>query len=161
MDFAPVAAPRNFEGKLCSALTATTGRFGRAALRPIYELIAEEGGAIPRSVKDCLRRRASVLPTVDSSLVLSLRRRGPADPEASQRPGRPRRVPADRIYSDAAGSGELANTSFLSRDDGHLPALLVAQPDQMLQDLEATSDEIYIFEFPAEVATVPQFRCRL
>ena len=81
-DFASVAAPQKLAGKLCFAQTATMGRFGRAALKPIYELIAKESGATPRSVKGRPRRRAFALPAVAPRWVSSF---------ASQRTGRPRK----------------------------------------------------------------------
>ena len=79
-------------------------------------------------------------------LLLSLRRKEPADPV--------------RIYSDAVGTGEVAGISFFARDEAHLPTLVVAQADQKLQALAATSNEIYIFELFASAASVLQLRGR-
>ena len=42
-DFASVGAPQRLAGRLRFTQTAITGRFGRAALKPFYELIAKEG----------------------------------------------------------------------------------------------------------------------
>ena len=39
---APAAAPQVLAGKLCFTQTAIMGRFGRAASKPIYKLIAKE-----------------------------------------------------------------------------------------------------------------------
>ena len=68
-DFAAVATHQKLAGEISFSLTAITGRFGRAALKPIYELILKEGGPAPRGVKDSLRWWPSVLPAVSPRLV--------------------------------------------------------------------------------------------
>ena len=47
-DLASVAGFRKLAGKLCFAQTATMGRFGRTALKPICELVLKQGGGSPR-----------------------------------------------------------------------------------------------------------------
>ena len=123
------------------------GRSWSGGVKPIYEFIAKDGQAAPRSVKDRLKWRPLVLPTVAPRLVLSLRRKEPADPA--------------RILSGAAGAGKLVNISLFSRDEGHPPTLLVAQAGQKLRDLVAMSAEIYIYELIEAVAPVCQVRFRL
>ena len=54
-DSAALATLQQLAGKLPFTRTSIMGRFGRAALQPVYVLIARGGGAFPRNVKDCLR----------------------------------------------------------------------------------------------------------
>ena len=63
-DSASLAALQKLAGKLRLTQTAITGRFYRAALKPICELFAKEGGASPWSVKECLGLLPPVLPAV-------------------------------------------------------------------------------------------------
>ena len=70
-----------------------------------------------------------MLPAIAPGLVLSLRRREPADPV--------------RICSGADGAGKLASISFFSNSEGHLPTLLIAQADEKLQELAASSNKLY------------------
>ena len=146
-DSAAVAELQKLTGELCFTRTGIMDTFGRSALRPFYGLIAKEGGAIPRSAKDCIWWWALVLPTVAPRLVLSCHRKEPADPV--------------RIYSGANGAGSSAVVSFFSCDEAHLPTLVVAPAEQKLQDLEATSNEIRFVEHFAAIAMVFQLRDRL
>ena len=57
--------------KVCLAHTAVMGRFGRAAVRPIYELIAVGGGAFPRAVKGGRRWWGLALPAIAPRLITS------------------------------------------------------------------------------------------
>ena len=52
-----LAEPQKAAGKLCFAPTMIMGRVGRAATRPLYELIAQGGGGPTRALSECLRRR--------------------------------------------------------------------------------------------------------
>ena len=93
-----LAAPQEPTGKLCFTQTASMGRFVRAALKPIYELVAKKEGTVPRPVKACPRWRTFLLPTIDPRLISSLGRRGSAD--------------TVKIYSDAIRAGKLVSSSF-------------------------------------------------
>ena len=142
----PVAAAafQKLAGELCFTQTAILGTFGRAALKPIYKLIAKKGEDIPRSVKGCLRWRAFVLPTMAPRLISSLRHTYPADPV--------------RICSVATGAGKLASISLFSRDARPQPTLLVALADEKLQAFKATSNKLYIFALFSAAASVFQLR---
>ena len=109
------------------------GRFGRAALRPIYELIAQGGGNLPRD-----------LPAITPRRILSHDREGRSEPV--------------RIYSDAAGGGNLASIAFLPQDSQELPVLLQGTADGELNAIAAPADPIYISELFATVATTFQLR---
>ena len=111
-DSASAAALRKLAGKLRSAPTAIMGRFGRAATKPVYELIAKQGGTCPQSVKDCHRCWEFALPAIFPRLIWCLRNINPANPV--------------RIYSDATGAGKLASVSFFSREEERQPVLLGA-----------------------------------
>ena len=52
---ASLGTSEKLAGKLRFTQTAVMGRFGRAALRPICELIAKGGDRLSRDFKDCLR----------------------------------------------------------------------------------------------------------
>ena len=73
------------------------------------------------------------------------------------------RKPADPVrgYSDAAGAGELDSVSFFSNEEGRRPMLLIAQADEKLRMLAATSNRICLFELFAASTTVFQLRDRL
>ena len=115
-------------------------RFGRAALKPIGELSANGGGAPPRNVKDCHL-------TVAPRLIWSKRQKEPGDPV--------------RIYSDAAGAGELASVSLFPNNEGRRPTLLIGLAAEELRGLAATCNKIYIFGLFAAIAAVFQPRDRL
>ena len=51
-------------GKLRFAQTMAMGRFGKAAMRPLYELIAQGGGPLTPAFLGCLRRRGQTLPNI-------------------------------------------------------------------------------------------------
>ena len=112
-DAAALATPQKLAGELPFTQTAIVGRFGRAALKPIFELTAKGGGATPRNVEDLLGRRSSVLPTVAPKFISSLRQKEPAD--------------SVTIYSGAAGAGKLTSVSFFSNNAGRGPTLLISQ----------------------------------
>ena len=145
-DSASAAALQGLARNLRSTRTAITGRFGRTALKPVYELLAKEGEAAPRSVQDCIWWLALVPPSVAPRLVSSLRHEEPAGPV--------------RIFSGFTGAGKLVIISCFSRDGEHLLSLLVAQAYQKPQGLAATSHEMYIFELFAAVGSVSQLRGR-
>ena len=65
------------------------GRFGRAALRPLYELIGKGGGVFSENFKRCFRLWVRALPTITPRLIMSYREIGDSEPL--------------RIYSDATG----------------------------------------------------------
>ena len=146
-DSAALATIQKLAGKLAFTQTAIAGRIGRAALKPIFELIAKGSGATPRNVEDCLGRWSSVLPAVALRFILSLRQKEPVD--------------SVRINSDAAGAGKLAGVSFFSNNAGRRPALLISQTHEKLQALAATSNKIYISELFPVIAAVSQPRARL
>ena len=81
-------------GKLCFDQTMILGRFGRAAIRPLHELIAQGGGKPARALSECLRRRRQILPNIPPRVIK-------APPEVDE--DRP-----VRIYSDATGEGNMA-----------------------------------------------------
>ena len=70
---AALAHLQKLAGRLCFTQTAIMSRFGRAALRPIYELISKGGGALSRSFKQCLQWWVRVLPAIMPRLIVSFR----------------------------------------------------------------------------------------
>ena len=123
-DSASLAALQKLAGKVRFAQRAIIGGIGRAALNSFYELLAKKGGALPRSVKDCLRSQELALPAIAPRLLVSLRCTNPADPL--------------RLYSDATEAGKLASASAFSCDEGRRPVLLVAKAAQKLEGAAAT-----------------------
>ena len=146
-DSASVATLQRRAGKLRFTRTAIMERFGRAALRPSYDLIANQGGVLLQRVKDCRRRRELALATVAPRLITSLRNASPAGPV--------------RIYSDATGAGRLASIGSFSREEGRRPVLQVVKGGQKLLASAATTKKIYIYELFAAIATVFRLRDRL
>ena len=134
-------------GKLCFTQTAIMGRFGRAALRPIYELISQGGGTLTVSFKRCLQWWVRVLPAIMPRLIMSFRE--PEDEEPF------------RIYSDATGEGNLASICFPPQANQALPFLLKGSSSGELDDLAASTNAIFIFELFAMVASVFQLRDHL
>ena len=131
-------------GRLCFTQTAIMGRFGRAALRPIYELISQGGGTLTASFKRCLQWWVRVQPAIMPRLILSFREPEDAEPF--------------RIYSDATGEGALASICFPPQADFALPFLLKGSSSGELNALAATANAISIFELFAMVASVIQLR---
>ena len=127
---ASVARLRKLAGRLRFTQTAVAGRFGRAALRPIYDLISICGGKLSQEFTTRLRRRVRVLPTITPRLILSYEE--PETPEPF------------RIYSDATGEGNLASITFLPRSNPDLPILLKGATDGELHALAASTNPLYI-----------------
>ena len=144
---AALAHVQKLAGRLCFTQTAIMGRFGRAALRPIYELISKGGGTLSRSFKQCLRRWVRVLPAIMPRLIVSFREPEDAEPF--------------RIYSDATGEGALASICFPPQSDPALPTLLKGSSSGELDTMAASTNAISIFELFATVASVFQLREQL
>ena len=144
---AALAHLQKLAGKLRFTQTAIMGRFGRAALRPVYELISKGGGTLSRSLRQCLRWWVRVLPTITPRLIVSYVERGDSEPF--------------RIYSDATGEGALASICFPPQAASALPVLLKGSPSGELDALAASTNAIFIFELFAMVASVFQLREQL
>ena len=108
------------------------GRFGRAASKPICELITEGGGASPKAVKDCLKWRELILPAIVPRLITS-----PAQTNYS--------API-RIRPGATGEGGFASVGFFSLNERPCPLLLFAQAEKKLRDTAARSNRIYVLK---------------
>ena len=134
-------------GRLCFTQTSIMGRFGRAALRPIYELISQGGGPITGSFRRCLQWWVKVLPAIMPRLIMGFR-----EPEEEE---------PFRIYSDATGEGNLASICFPPSADPALPFLLKGSSSGELNALAASTNAIFIFELFAMVASVFQLRAHL
>ena len=141
---ASLARLQKLAGRLRFTQAAAMGKFGRAALRPIYELIAKGGGKLSPDFEECLGLRARVLPAITPRLILSRESQGVSEPF--------------RIYSDGAGGGKLASVTFSPRSNRVLPILLKGAADGGLNALAATTNPIYIFELFAMLASVFQLR---
>ena len=127
--------------------TAAMGSFGRAALRPIYGLIANGGGRLSRELKDCLEWWERVLPPVTPRFIWSYDRGDLSEPA--------------RIYSDSAGGGEMASVIILPRSTQELPVALKGTADGGLNSIAASTNPIYIYELFATAATTFQMREQL
>ena len=134
-------------GKLCFAQTMVMGRFGKAALRPIYEMISRGGGSSTIAFRICLEWRKCVLPKIAPRII-----KAPPEGEA-ERPV--------RVYSDATGDGSLASLVFWPDFYDKLPSVFKSKADKMLQKLAETTNKIYIFELFAAAATVFRLREQL
>ena len=144
---AALAHLQKLAGRLRLTQTAIMGRFGRAALRPICELISKGGGTLSRSLKQCLRWWVRVLPTIMPRLITSYREREDSEPF--------------RIYSDATGEGTLASICFFPQTVSALPVLLKGSSSGELNALTASTNAIFIFELFAMAASVFQLREQL
>ena len=137
---AALAHLQKLAGRLCFTQTAITGRSGRAALRPIYELISRGGGALSRGLKQCLRWWVRVPPTIMPHLIMSYREKEDSEPF--------------RIYSDATGEGTLASICFSPQTASTFPALLTGSSSEELNALTASTNAIFIFELFAMAESV-------
>ena len=68
---ASLAELRKLAGKWRFAQEMVMGRFGKAALKPVYGLIARGGGTLPRGMKKCLRRWELTRPNIAPRLMTS------------------------------------------------------------------------------------------
>ena len=144
---AALAHVQKLAGRLCFTQTAIMGRFGRAALRPIYELISKGGGPLSRSFKLCLRWWVKILPAIMPRLIASFLEAEDSEPF--------------RIYSDATGDGTLASICFAPPSALALPILLKGSSGEELCALAASTNTIFIFELFAMAASVFQLREQL
>ena len=65
------------------------------------------------------------------------------------------------MYCDDTGGGELASLNILPTSGNYLLAMLRSQADQNPRIVAPQSNEIYVFEIVAEIATVSQIRDEL
>ena len=68
---ASLDALQKFAGKFRSAQAAVMGRFGRAASKPMCELITEVGAVFPKAMNGRIMLRAGVLPIISPRLIMS------------------------------------------------------------------------------------------
>ena len=127
-------------GKLRFAQTMITGRSGRAAMRPIYELIAKGSGNMPQDMKDCLFWRELAFPNLAPRLI-----RSPSSQDTTY---------PIRIYSDATREGNLASITLFPTGSSRKPLLFASQADAELRRLASSTNKIYIYELYAAVAKV-------
>ena len=144
---ASLARSQKLAGRLRSAQTAIMGRFGRADLRPLSDLIGRGGGIPSPDFKGLLRWWVLVLPAITPRLISSYQEPEDAEPL--------------RIFSDAAGEGKLASSFFFSGSNLALPVLLRGSSRGELNALAATTNPTYNYELFATVASVFQLRERL
>ena len=137
---AALAHLQKLAGRLCFTQTAIMGRFGRAALRPIYELISKNGGKLSRSFKLCLSWWVKVLPAITPRLIVSFLETEDSEPF--------------RIYFDATGEGALASICFAPPSKLSLPILSKGSSSGELSALAASTNAIFIFELFAMAASV-------
>ena len=90
---ASLATLPKLAGQLRFAQTAVVGMFGRAAVQPVYELIARGGGGSSRVMGSCIPRRDGSLPNIAPRLAICSFREDPPNPA--------------RILSGATGEGGL------------------------------------------------------
>ena len=133
--------------KLRFIQTMIAGRFGRAATRPFYELIAQGGGIPTRAFLNCLRWWGQILPNIAPRMVKT-------PPEGEE--ARP-----VRIYSDATGEGDMAGLVISPGDSEGTPMIFTSKAYRALTGLAAWANKIYVFELFAAVATVFAIRQQL
>ena len=113
------ASLRKLVGNLNPARTAAMGRFGKAALEPIRELLAAEGSTLSSAYQYSLRWWEDTLPSIAPRLILGSRQSGAPGPV--------------RILSDATGEGGLACLTFLPIPERQAPVLLMGEAEEKLR----------------------------
>ena len=107
------------------------GRFARAALKPMYELIEEGDGGFLRVMRSCLLPWEAIPPNIVPRQALCSNQMNPLNPV--------------RIYLDSAGEGGPASLAILSIPERPTLVFLYGGAQEKMHSPAAITSEIYVF----------------